>query len=495
MCTVNTEQEKAECGDVVTAVTDRRIQNAVAINDGLKGTGLYREPKGELAEGQNTTWRVTPEPFPLDNRTHQFFIELGDHLLRFYEATNRLYARSVRGSLPDWIRAWLEAGKPEQVIDYARMRRFRTAVPVIIRPDVIPTDDGYAITELDSVPGGFGLLAAMTRQYAKVGASGIVGGADGMVEGFVDAMRSLVPDNPHPVVAIIVSDESDAYRGEMEWLAGAATGTGLTAFAVHPRDMQFTEEGLFLPRSITGRAQPTRIDIVYRFFELFDLKNIPKIDLILYAIRKGLVVATPPLKHHLEEKLLMALFHHPVLEPFWLEQLGRESVEFLRAIFPKTWVMDPSPLPPHAVIPGLNLGGRAITDWNQLKDTTQRERELVIKPSGFSEEAWGSRGVRIGHDLPKEEWAAAVDDAQEAFVRSPHILQEFRKGAGFKLQYYDFATERLVPMRGRARLCPYYFVVDGKTRLGGVLATVTPLDKKLIHGMVDAVMAPCSVSD
>jgi hypothetical protein len=47
------------------------------------------------------------------------------------------------------------------------------------------------------------------------------------------------------------------------------------------------------------------------------------------------------------------------------------------------------------------------------------------------------------------------------------------------------------------RLCPYYFVVgDGdaaRARLGGVLATVCPADKKIIHGMQDAVLAPCCV--
>lgn len=479
---------------MLAAITDNPIEKALAINAGLQGTGLYGDPKGELAHGQHTTWRVTPEPFPLDANTYHFFSELGEHLLRFYEAANRLYAHAIRGSQPDWVRAWLEAGKPEQVIDYARMRRFRTALPAIIRPDVIPTPDGFAITELDSVPGGFGLLAAMTRQYARTGAQGMVGGDNGIVDGFVDAMRSLVPDTPHPIVAIIVSDESDSYRGEMEWLAGAATGTGLTAFAIHPREIQFTEEGLFLPQSVTGSPHQVRIDVVYRFFELFDLKNIPKIDLLLYAIRKGLVVATPPLKHHLEEKLLTALFHHPILQPFWLEHLGRRSMEFLRPIFPKTWVMDPTPTPPHAVIPGLYVGSRAIADWQQLKAGTQRERELVIKPSGFSDQAWGSRGVRIGHDMPQDEWAAAVDDALAAFHTTPHILQEFRKGASFKVPYYDFDSNRLIEMRGRARLCPYYFVVDGKPRLAGVLATVTPLDKKLIHGMVDAVMAPCSFS-
>jgi len=46
------------------------------------------------------------------------------------------------------------------------------------------------------------------------------------------------------------------------------------------------------------------------------------------------------------------------------------------------------------------------------------------------------------------------------------------------------------------RLCPYYFVSgdgDGaRPQLGGVLATLNPADKKIIHGMRDAVLAPCS---
>jgi hypothetical protein len=50
-------------------------------------------------------------------------------------------------------------------------------------------------------------------------------------------------------------------------------------------------------------------------------------------------------------------------------------------------------------------------------------------------------------------------------------------------------------MRGRARLCPYYFVGgDGdaaRPQLGGVLATICPADKKIIHGMTDAILAPC----
>jgi hypothetical protein len=51
-------------------------------------------------------------------------------------------------------------------------------------------------------------------------------------------------------------------------------------------------------------------------------------------------------------------------------------------------------------------------------------------------------------------------------------------------------------MPGRARLCPYYFVVGegdaARPQLGGVLATIVPADKKIVHGMTDAILAPCS---
>jgi len=49
-------------------------------------------------------------------------------------------------------------------------------------------------------------------------------------------------------------------------------------------------------------------------------------------------------------------------------------------------------------------------------------------------------------------------------------------------------------MSGRARLSPYYFVSGETTELAGILATVCPADKKVIHGMKDAVMVPCAIA-
>ena len=49
-------------------------------------------------------------------------------------------------------------------------------------------------------------------------------------------------------------------------------------------------------------------------------------------------------------------------------------------------------------------------------------------------------------------------------------------------------------MRGRVRLCPYYFVEANKVTLRGALATIVPADKKLLHGMRDAILAPTEQS-
>jgi hypothetical protein len=450
------------------------------------------------------TWRISPTPFLLAPADLSAIQSLGQHLLRFTHALNRLYYESVRGAQPAWVADYLDQGKPPDLIAYARMNRFQTALPGVIRPDLILTEDGFMISELDSVPGGIGLTGCMAQAYADLGWP-IIGGRDGMVAGFARMIRSLpisLPNPPQPSaarLAIVVSEEAKDYRPEMLWLAARLREAGLPAQTVSPEDVIFTEEGLFL-------AGSTPLAALYRFFELFDLNNIPKGELIMYAVKKGHLALTPPMKPWLEEKMAFALVHHPALEPFWTDELGADTFELLHRLMPKTWILDPRPVPPHAVIPGLMVDGHSVSDWKALARLGQKGRRFVIKPSGFSELAWGSRGVSVGHDLPQTEWAAALEAALASFHRVPRILQEFRKGRRVAVSYHDSVKDEIVPMPGRVRLSPYYFIAgevgtEGASagppsaksvELAGILATVCPLDKKLIHGMTEAVMAPCA---
>ena len=334
---------------------------------------------------------------------------LGTHLLKFYKVCNLLYSQSTRGIQPKWISDYLDKGKPETVIEFGRMRRFKSQLPQVIRPDILPTENGMVISELDSIPGGIGFTGGLSIQYSELGCE-ILGGSNGMANGFAEMVRSLSKKD-RPVLAIIVSDEAEDYRQEMYWLASELNRLGLYARTVHPRDIIFTETGLFLDED-EGNIQ---VDIAYRFFELFDLKNIPKSELILYAAKKRNIIITPPPKAYLEEKLLFALFHHPALQSFWKRELGEDTHRLLSEIIPSTWIIDPSELPPHAIIPGLSLDETPITDFRQLITVTQKQRELVIKPSGFSSLAWGSKGVAIGHDMATEDWEKAVEQALSSF--------------------------------------------------------------------------------
>ena len=482
--------------------TSDLLYRASSIRDALVQAGLFTsstDTSGGTSrqETGQTSWRIGLNPLPLSGDQWAFFQRLGTQLLRFYRALNHLYLESVRGTQPAWVASWLDQGKPNALVTYSRMKRYRDEVPGVIRPDIIPTQDGMVITELDSVPGGIGLTACLSQLYVQYSApsspvdtvqsSQVIGGPDGMIEGFAAMLRR---DVFHPgVVAIVVSEEAKDYRPEMMWMARALTARGLETHCIEPGELRFTEEGLRLTA-----ADDRPIALIYRFYELFDLLNIPKAELVQYAAKKGLVSVTPPYKPALEEKSAFALLHHPALAPFWRTALGEELYVHLTTVMPRTWVLDPAPVPPSAVIPGLSVGGRAVMHWGDLAAATQKQRHFVLKPSGFSELAWGSRGVSVGHDLPQHEWAAAIETALAAFPHTPYVLQEFHKGRQYHVDYYDAHTGEILTMAGRARLSPYYFVTGETAELAGILATICPADKKVIHGMRDAVMVPCAVA-
>ena len=404
-------------------------------------------PAGGLFAG--TTWRIPTGAFPLPAELAGKLEALGGQLLAFYRACNTLYRHSLAGKQPKWVAEYLDAGKPQRLLEISRSDRIKSHIPRVIRPDVILNDDHFFITELDSVPGGIGLTGWLGKTYAELG-DNVIGGATGMMEGFTAAMQI----EKHPLVAV-VSEESKTYRPEMEWL-GKQCGFGVM------------------------RPEEWRAGNIYRFFELFDLPNVAN----GYEMLAGNV--TPPAKPQLEEKAWFAFLWMEQLQAFWREQLGEGTLKTLQTMMPRTWIVDATPLPPHAVIPELG-----INDWREMAKFSQKQRELVLKISGFHEHAWGSRGVYVGHDLPAREWTEAIERALASFPEHPFILQRFEKSKLVEASYFDFEANEVRTFPGRVRLCPYYFVVGDTAKLGGILATIVPANKKIIHGMTEAVLAPC----
>jgi len=399
------------------------------------------------------TWRWSPEPLTLPRKLLRELEGLGHVLAQFQRASDAIYRRSGKGKMAPWIAESLDRGKPDWMIAEQRRGDKAQHFPRIIRPDLLLTEEGFALTEIDSVPGGIGITSWLAGQYEAAGCP-VLGGAHGMLEGF----SALLP----PGGAVLLAEEAADYRAEMIWLLE-----------------QLGEQRALVDAS-TLTADETRA--LYRFFECFDWQNVPQLQ--DFCARGGRTEA--PIKPHLEEKLWLALFHMPGLKKRWQQELRANQWQQLQNLIPTSWFVRDVDLPPDAVLPELN-----VSRWQEVMDFSQKERQLVLKISGFDPRAWGSRGVFIGHDLPANEWRErlqeALDDTQSAW-----IMQKFRETKIIEHPVYQADGSTAVE-RGRVRLCPYYFTDEkGYTRLRGCLATIVPIDKNKIQGMSDVVLTAVS---
>jgi len=406
-------------------------------------TLVKNSPPGGLFHKKS--WRWTDCPLVLDGKDHRFLEGLGRRLHSFLKAADRIYRASAAGEGPPWVSGWLDQGKPEAVVRLGRDQK--AATPRILRPDLIRTSEGWALTEIDSVPGGIGLTAWLQEQYTDIGYD-VLGGRSGM--------REMVEEILGESGEVLVSEEASDYRPEWEWLLGSERVKSAEGY-------RFGEKNII------------------RFFEMFDWMGL---DDIRSSWSPQVKMDAPP-KAYLEEKLWWAIFWMKPLEDEWRKGLGEGFFRELRALVPRAWPLRPMELPPEGVLPELG-----IQSWSELEGFSQKARDLVIKISGFSPRAWGSRGVFIGSDHPKERWVQEVRRALGEWPQQPHLLQKFSHPASLPHPVWNEKRSELEEGKWRLRLCPYYLVTGDLVELKGALATLCPTDKKLIHGMEDAVMLP-----
>src|SRR5215469_10915839 len=218
-------------------------------------------------------WLLSPEAFPIDRKFVAELEQLGHRLCVFQRACNQLYQLSVKGKQPAWVAHYLDAGKPAELIEFSRRKEIRDVLPRVIRPDLILTENGYVIAEIDSVPGGIGLTAWLNQTYSTFD-SQISSGVCGMLDGF----RTVLPNGGD----IVISQEAATYRPEMEWIAARLNqqrtvgGVGDSGSIPNAAPVGISDPGYSWRVVSAENYEPQDGHAVYRFFELFDLPNIPK---------------------------------------------------------------------------------------------------------------------------------------------------------------------------------------------------------------------------
>lgn len=414
-----------------------------------------REGWVRVGGGAGGKWLLSPEPMRLDLAVVERLERLGHPLRMFEAAGEQVYRRSVNGTLPGWIAELLDAGKPAWMVEQQRSAAMRDVVPRVMRPDVLLGRNGMALTGLDLVPEGLGLAGWLAETYAAEGFP-VLGGARGVVDGF----RRVSGGGGR----ILVSEQAGGDRAEMEWLASALNAGRNGDWAVCAAEEDAGAAGA-----------------VYCHFDWCDWEVIP-------AVRRlaGHPDVTPPCKPLFDGPLWLALLWSPALMDVWREQLRGSHLKRMRDLVPYAWVVDPTPLPPHASLPRLH-----VNSWQQVAGFRREMRRLVLKAAGSHGRAGGRRAVVVGHEVRGSEWAAALEQACREFDGRPWIVQEFSEAAVVEHPYFDPGSGEVKVMRGQVRLRPYYFVDgSGSTGLGGCVAVITPADRKP-HGAQAAIMVPC----
>ncbi len=453
----------------------------LAVDQAMADANITRHTARSTPVGRWSPFRIAPRPFTVCDQTAARLQAIGPMLREFYHAANQLYHLSLRGESPPFIHRHLDAGKPDWLLRVAQAESLRDQIPMIIRPDLLFTEQGMRATELDSIPGSMGLLSFLELTYGQLGFPLL--GQTPTGQAWLQSLNSLPGDDGLTVISI--SEECAGYRAETEWLAEQwRAAVPSPPIAVLPEQLQLDAHGV--------RLDGRRVSRVYRFFELFDWENVRGAHALLHLAAVGKVTLTPPPKHYLEEKMWFAWLHHPGLREYWRGLLTDDVYLGLKELFPPTWLLT---LDEEAV------GSPPFSSWSQLQQSSRRRRPFVLKPSGYSSLAWGGHGFSRGKDYTTRQWSEQIETLLTEGQTTPYILQSYQHSQPREVNYYHADEDTIRRFTGKTRLCPYYFLLatdaghsaEQEVLFSGALATTVPMSKPVIHGMTEAVMSPTGI--
>lgn len=382
---------------------------------------IYSARRTEYDTGEKIPFRVSPEPLRLSPEQATEIDAIGKDITCFYLAAEELYRTD------ESVQELLNTGKPEVFLaDHPAQYLF-------VRPDMIITDRGFAVCEVETSPFGLALAEILNRGYRDAGFETMV--ANGTL---TDYIQGTTPTEG----TIVYSKKTQSYAGQMAFLAdNVFSGQDRTWIAEKAEDVD-----------------PEGQNATYRGFYLAEYMTDPAVRLLLEANLSNEQTLLPSPTPHLEEKAVLSLIWDSRFERKLRAQLGDASYNHLREVIPPTWVVGQEKY----FAPGLPNGYESSVD---LVNLSRNKRAFVLKSSGFSATSSWAEGV---HFLGKK--SVEVDEQRlreaESNTTSLHVIQAFHRGAVHAMQYID--RDEIIPMSALIRLTPY-FAFDG-TRTGDLVA-------------------------
>lgn len=392
--------------------------------DAADGNSTYDVRRSEYQNNNNNgiNFRVSPKPFELTKEQKQELDDIGKAICNYMDCCMELYDTDEK------VHELLDRGKPEEYRD------IKDAKYLFLRPDLILTDSGFCVCEIETSPFGLGLAEILNRAYGNEGFNTIV---------HENQLKNYINPKIGKTGTIAYSDKVKAFAGQLRFLA----------------DNVFSGDGkIWNTRQITSEDISSKK--IYRAFYLNDQFTDKNVEKLLRTPHIYLPTSTP----QFEEKALLSFIWDKRYVQFFRANLGNSTFDLLRKIIPKTWVLGEEKY----VDGGLPNG---MQDSLGLATLGKKSRKYVLKQSGFSKgSSWGE-GVKflhkIGGNRALEIIKSALDDKEHLY-----IIQEFNQGKDVQMSFIDDGGV-LQMLNARIRITPYYGYYEGNDKGKLIAAKVT----------------------
>ncbi|WP_034341738.1 hypothetical protein [Deinococcus misasensis] len=263
-----------------------------------------------------------------------------------------------------------------------------------LRGDLYHTEDGWKLTELNvgSAIGGhhidhifrsldqtpaFQSLKAHQQRYESAWL-------------WAEMVKGFLQDHHKPQGQTAIFDTQDSVDKYLHMYSPHAHDLtekhGIPAQVCAPRDLTLQEDGLY--------AGSTRLDFIYRFFNLLDILHSPRdVKLVIEAWQKGLIQMPVDFRTRMYgSKAMLALMSDPRNHGHFTD----EEIKVIENHLPWT---------------------RMLTEEN-LPEAQKLQGELVLKPT----DGLGGLGVIFGQDLTPQAWQQTLIERLKSSER--HVLQK-----------------------------------------------------------------------
>lgn len=375
---------------------------------------FYHARKLAYAKNDTLPFRISPAPFYVTAEETVNIHEIGELTVRYFHACDVLYHENNE------VKKLLDKNKPEFFQNQGSEPQY-----LFLRPDLLYTDQGFKVCEIETSPFGLGLAALLNEGYTE-------GSFETLVDPVVLAAycHAILPQSGE----ILYSEKTKAYSEQLAYL-------GDTVFS-HKRGEWVTKQ---IDPVVKGEN-------IYRAFYLHEYQTDPQVKKLLNEHGDGngkSKMILPSLTPQMEEKVLLALIWDKRYVDFFQKNLGDVVVKKLQHIIPPTIIVGQE---------SSFIGTMPVENLLDLATIPRSKRKYVLKVSGFDPDSSWAEGVALLHEASAEKTKKLLEHAIND-TNQTYILQEFVEPKKVTMSYEDPAG--LETMRAGMRITPYFNAKDG----------------------------------